>query len=482
MINAGAPAKPPGGTPKGGGGLFDTIGKIFIIGVIIKFLRPISPILVGLIIWAITKNIYFGAAAFFGLGIWAWKISGGLRFLFIVITTILVLAGIQAVRNGVNTVWAVYGESAGSGIKGGIKSVGAGLSCMWCQTTDGIMNPAACEDKCIIVESTEPLLTDTYEIPGIASPGIPISIDATVKLLARDETVKNMGIDVWVTNVTNCGSEKCVPEEMFVCPKKTECLGISEMPCGHGGILWCGGIQCGPTCTDWDNCVWDEINLEEKCPSKCPAIESMDCKCLNNYCDLDKDNDEKTVSVFLFNPTCHEKKDTTLLSYMRMSYEFTSKTFYKAKVAVSEATSPTQNEEKSIGPVSVNLKTDKDVYILEKMGEWKSGTLTVKVTNVENGDAYIESVAIGQKYAKGLSPLEITECPGFNIEQSGGVTEISLKSGNRLEPRDYMRITCIINIPSEGIVKSNEYTLSSSVTYEYSEKKLLGPILLRCED
>lgn len=308
------------------------------------------------------------------------------------------------------------------------------------------MNPAACEEKCDLgIKSTDPLLQITYEAPGAVSNEMPISIDVKLKLLAKEESVKNLAVDMWVVNETDCTFSYCIPEEMYACPKKTECVKIIEMPCGG----------------------------------------SSNCYCQNSYCELSKSDYEKNVVVWLYNPTCHSKKDISLYPKMKIQYEYTGRTFYKVIVSQSEAESPSQEEIKSIGPLSISMYSNRDVYNLEKMiDNLNTGNLKIKLTNTGEGYTYIKSINIRQDHAEGVNSFEITECPGFNIENDGENIKLSLeeKKTFSLSSRDQSTvIDCIMNVPSGGITKFNEYTFSAYVTYQYKEEKVLSPVFVNCE-
>jgi hypothetical protein len=215
-----------------------------------------------------------------------------------------------------------------------------------------------------------------------------------------------------------------------------------------------------------------------------PCGGSDKCKCESSSCELNKDENEKTISVFLYNPTCHGKDDITLIPYAGVTYDYTVKTFYKVRVAEVEASEPSQKEGNSIGPVSLKLKTDKSVYSLDKLPEdFRTGTLTMKVINAENGEAYINSMTLKQEYSEGLQPFVITDCPGFTISNNGLESEISLETGKTFsltENGDYRIMTCTIEIPSEGINNFNEYTFTAAVNYEYRDEIKLTNILLDC--
>ena len=439
MINAATPKS--GGPPKGTG-TAATAG----LAVSLIVLRKLVPIFIGLIIWAITKNGFFGLAAFCGSGIFFWKVGGGWKTLLIGLTIFFIIIGIQEVRQGITQMSILYGKSIGLSLKGAWNSATSGISCSLCKASNPV-NAAACEEKCDLgIVSTEQLLEITWETPGTVAQGMPISVDVKLKLKAKEESVKNLAVDVWIVNETDCTFDYCIPEEMYKCPKTSECVKTVEMTCG----------------------------------------EDSSCYCQNNYCELDKDNDEKNVIVWLYNPTCHSKKDITLYPKMKTEYEFTAKTFHKINVAKSEseASEPVQEEGKSVGPLSLNMYS-KGVFILEKMiDNLNTGNLKIKLTNTGEGYAYIKSISIKQEHAKGLGSFEITECPGFKVDKNGEDVELTLeeKKTFSLTPRDQSTIIdCIMNVPSEGITKFNEYTFSAYVTYQYKEERALSPVSLNCD-
>jgi hypothetical protein len=434
--------KAPSEKPKGGGGgITETAGKFFIFAIILSFFKKfgwIVPFIIGLLIWLVTKNISFGLAAFFGSGIYFWKAQGGFMGFLIFLTIVCVIFGIPMLKD----VFKTYMGTAWGGLSGGWSSVSSQAGCWICQGTTGLNNPAACEKKCgLEVKGTEPLLDISYEAPGMVSPERPISFNINMKLLAETQSVRNLAIDLWVANESGCEFGYCIPEEMYVCPKTSNCLKIIEMQCGD------------------------------------------ECDCRNSFCELNKDNPEITTNVRVYNPTCHSKRDIILYPTMETEYETTVGGYYTTKVSVSEAKSPTQDEKESYGPVSVSMKTDKDVYVLEKMSDVDFPVLIIKVANTGNGFAYIKSLVIKQEHAQNVEPFEITDCPGFVMDKSGEDVQLSLEEGKttRIKPRDqWINIECDIKVPSAGIEKFNEYKFSSYVTYKYIETQELSTILLDC--
>jgi len=452
MINAGNPGgspkgggsgPPKGGNPKGGG-LFDFIGKIAVLSLIWPWLKIFLPFIIGLIAGLLTRSLYFGFAAFLVSGGFLWRIGTGFRTLLFIVAAVIFFLGTSA-SEGVKSLSIMYGKSIGSGISTGWRTASLGVSCSLCKATNA-MNPAACEEKCDLgILSTEPLLEFTYEVPGAVSHEMPISVDVKLKLLAKDETVKNLAVDVWIVNETDCTFDYCIPEEMYACPKKSECVKIVEMSCG----------------------------------------ESSNCYCQNSYCELNKDGDERNVVVWLYNPTCHSKKDVRLYPQMKIQYEFVGKGFHKIRVAKSEASSPSQKESKSVGPLSISMYSNKNVYILDKMFDnLNTGNLKIRLTNTGEGYAYIKSININQEHTEKVGSFDIVECPGFSIEKDGETTKLSLeeKKTFSLSPRDQSTvIDCIMNVPSEGITKFNEYTFSAYVAYQYKEERTLPPVSLNCK-
>lgn len=438
--SAGSTASFIGSSAKGGG-FIESLEKIFIFSIIISFLKRfawIIPFIIGLVVWLITKNFYFGLASFFLSGIWCWKAQGGGMTILIILTVIFVAIGIPTLNDMITT----YARMAGVGLAGGWSTASSDIGCWICQGSTGLNNPAACEKKCNTgMVSTTPLLDVSYDPPGTASPGRPISFNINMKLLAQDETVKNLAIDLWVANESNCQFSFCIPEEMYVCPKVSKCLKIIEMNCGDS------------------------------------------CDCQNNFCELNKNNPEITTNVRINNPVCHGKKDIMLYPSMTTEYEYTAKGYFTATVSQSETTPPVQDDRTPIGPVAVSMKTDKDAYVLQKISDTDYPTMTIRVTNTGDGFAYIKNVSIKQEHAANVEPFEILDCPGFTMENNGNEIQLSLAEGQttRIAPRDqWTSIVCDIKIPSGGIEKFNEYKFSSYVTYKYVETQELSSVFLDC--
>jgi hypothetical protein len=430
-----------GSSPKGGGsGIFAWFAGSFIATQVWPILKIFIPFVIGLIVWLVTRNFYFGAAGLCLTGIWFWNTSGGGRTVLIVFTVIFVAIGIPALNDVITT----YTRMAGGGLSGGFKSFSSDIGCWVCQGSTGLNNPAACEKKCNTgMVSTTPLLDVSYDPPGTASPGRPISFNINMKLLAQDEDVKNLAVDLWVANESGCQFSYCIPEEMYVCPKVSKCLNIIEMGCGGAGS----------------------------------------CNCQKNFCELNKGNPEITTNVLIYNPVCHGKKDVMLYPSMKTEYEYTTKGYYTAKVSQSETTSPTQDDSTPIGSVAATMKTDKDVYVLEKMSDTDYPTMTIRVANTGNGFAYIKSILIKQEHAANVGSFEITDCPGFTLSNNGNEIQLGLgvNQTTRVSPGDqWTSILCDIKVPTSGIEKFNEYKFTSYVTYRYMETQELSSVFLDC--
>src|SRR4030042_3126492 len=355
-----------------------------------------------------------------------------------ILTVICILYGIPVVKD----IFKTYMGIAGSGIGMSWNEISSQWSCTICQGTAGIQNPAACEKKCGFgTTSTEPLMDISYETSGMVSPGRPLSFNINMKLLTETQEVKNLAIDMWVANESGCEFGYCIPEEMYVCPKVSNCLKIIEMQCGD------------------------------------------ECDCRNNFCELSKDNNEITTNVRIYNPTCHGKKDIVLYPTMKTEYETTASGFYTTKVSVLDSRTPTQDEKESYGPVSISMKTDKDVYVLEKLADFDYPVLMIRVANSGSGCAYIKSLTIRQEHANNVQGFDIIDCPGFVMEKNGDEVTLNLEEGQttRIAPgNQWTTIECDIGIPTGGIEKFNEYKFSSYVTYRYVETQELSTILLDC--
>ncbi len=443
-----------------------TAGKLGIAMLVLFVIKKLLPVIVFLIGWLVFKNFLLGAVV--GCLSLAFQTKGGLRKLSITLAIILFIASFWKVTP-VYAYYQAHGTDVKLNILSTVRTAWNGIQCTICKGSTGLANPAACDQQCEIgIVKTQPLLTVTPDLPTSTSDGVPFLATISINLLAKDQVVRNLGVDMWITNGSEClaGSgenNRCVPEEIVKCPTTN-----SPQSC----IAAWSYTQCG-------------------------GVKGQQCNCPTNGdpCTLKEGSEDKSLSIwFYFNypevktdeyKTICEKAGRNVKYFMIfprlfLEYDFDMTSSYVLRVSNGDASAPKQVENKMAGPVSVTIKPDKNVYVV---GKSNMGSLTVKITNNGDGFATVKNITIDQAYDKGLKPFVITDCPTYEVKTVGSKTSLKPASDKELKlgPRgETGYIGCQITIPTEGIKEFNDYIFLTSVSYNYWEKRDTGTVLVNC--